>query len=51
MTLNDVTTSFWRHNDVIIVSCAHWGVSDLFEETQQLESRALKIFEDYINQM
>ena len=25
MTSNDVATSFWRHNDVIITSCARWA--------------------------
>ena len=24
---NDVATSFWRNNDVIITSCVHWNVS------------------------
>ena len=27
MTPKDVTTSFRRHNDVIIASCAHWGMA------------------------
>ena len=26
---NDVATSFWRNNDVVIASCAHWGCAVL----------------------
>ena len=42
------TTSFWRHNDVIIASCVHWhhsfcislGVRQLsvFEEKDKIQS-------------